>query len=51
MDGNSRDSRVLGFVRIATWSTATSSLPAWMIVSSVYVNFETTISWIAASRL
>ena len=30
---------------------ATSSLPAWMIVSSVYVNFETTATWIAASRL
>src|SRR3954451_6167310 len=50
-DGNSRDSRVFGFVRIATWSVATSSLPAWMIVSSVYVYFETTATWIAASRL
>src|SRR3954449_210776 len=50
-DGNSRDSRVLGFVPIGTWSVATSSLPAWMIVSSVYVYFETTATWIAASRL
>src|SRR5919199_4062249 len=50
-DGNSRDSRVFGFVAIATWSVATSSLPAWMIVSSVYVYFETTATWIAASRL
>src|SRR5919206_5080886 len=51
MDGNRRDSRVLGFVRIWTWSTAMNCLPAWMIVSSVYVNFETTMSCIAASRL
>src|SRR3954452_16746832 len=51
IDGNRRDSRVLGFVRIATWSVATSSLPAWMMVSSVYVYFETTATWIAASRL
>src|SRR3954470_12947769 len=50
-DGNSRDSRVFGFVPMATWSVATSSLPAWMIVSSVYVYFETTATWIAASRL
>ena len=50
-DGNSRDSRVFGFVPIGTWSVATSSLPAWMIVSSVYVYFETTATWIAASRL
>src|SRR6185436_9558590 len=50
-DGNRRDSRVFGFVPIGTWSIATRSLPAWMIVSSVYVNFETTIIWIAASRL
>src|SRR3954466_6203649 len=50
-DGNRRDSRVFGFVRIATWSVATSSLPAWMIVSSVDVYFETTATWIAASRL
>src|ERR671927_2008046 len=50
-DGNSRDSRVFGFVAIGTWSVATSSLPAWMIVSSVYVYFETTATWIAASRL
>ncbi len=35
IDGNSRDSRVFSFVRIGTWSMATSSLPAWMIVSSV----------------
>ena len=35
IDGNSRDSRVLAFVRIGTWSTATVILPAWMIVSSV----------------
>ena len=27
IDGNSRDSRVFGFVRIGTWSTATASLP------------------------
>src|ERR1700757_2325343 len=51
IDGNSRDSRVLGFVRTGTWSTATSSLPASMIVSSVYVNFDTTRIPIAASRL
>src|SRR5919205_3795464 len=51
IDGNSRDSRVFGFVPMATWSVATSSLPAWMIVSSVYVYFETTATWIAASRL
>src|ERR671933_2681021 len=50
-EGNSRDSRVLGLVAIGTWSVATSSLPAWMIVSSVYVYFETTATWIAASRL
>ena len=50
-DGNRRDSRVFGFVPIGTWSVATSSLPAWMIVSSVYVYFETTATWIAASRL
>src|SRR3954471_1863066 len=50
-DGKSRDSRVFGFVPMATWSVATSSLPAWMIVSSVYVYFETTATWIAASRL
>src|SRR4051812_15120952 len=50
-DGNSRDSRVFGFVPIGTWSVATRSLPAWMIVSSVYVYFETTATWIAASRL
>ena len=35
MDGNRRDSRVFGFVRMGTWSTATRVLPAWMIVSSV----------------
>ena len=35
IDGNSRDSRVFGFVPIGTSSIATSSLPAWMIVSSV----------------
>ena len=35
IDGNRRDSRVLSFVRIGTWSTATSILPAWMIDSSV----------------
>src|SRR4051812_26625641 len=50
-DGNSRDSRVFGFVPMATWSVATSSLPAWMIVSSVYVYFDTTATWMAASRL
>src|SRR4029079_607641 len=50
-DGNRRDSRVFGFVPIGTWSVATRSLPAWMIVSSVYVYFETTATWIAASRL
>src|SRR3954469_10662092 len=51
IDGKSRDSRVFGFVPIGTWSVATRSLPAWMIVSSVYVYFETTATWIAASRL
>src|SRR5271163_1980344 len=51
IDGNKRDSRVVGLVRTGTWSTATSSLPAWMIVSSVYVNLETTVIWMAASRL
>src|SRR3954470_5436708 len=51
MDPNRRDSRSFGLVLTGTWSVATSSLPAWMIVSSVYVNFETTASWIAASRL
>src|SRR3954470_18654201 len=51
IDGNRRDSRVFGFVRTGTWSTATRFFPAWMIVSSVYVNFETTWRWIAASRL
>jgi hypothetical protein len=51
MDGNSRDSRVCSFVRMGTWSVATRSLPAWMIVSSVYVYLETTAIWIAASRL
>ena len=35
IDGNSRDSRVLAFVRTGTWSIATVILPAWMIVSSV----------------
>jgi glycosyltransferase involved in cell wall biosynthesis len=30
-----RESRVVGLVRIGTWSIATSSFPAWMIVSSV----------------
>ena len=51
MDLNSRESRVFGFVRIGTWSIATVILPAWMIVSSVYVYLETTCSWSAASRL
>ena len=51
IDLNSRDSRVLAFVRIGTWSIATVILPAWMIVSSVYVYFDTTCSWSAASRL
>ena len=51
IDGKRRDSRSFGFVRIATWSMATVILPAWMIVSSVYVNFETTWSPSAASRL
>ena len=51
IDGNSRDSRVLAFVWIGTWSTAIGILPAWMIVSSVYVKFETTCSASAASRL
>jgi hypothetical protein len=37
MDGNRRDSRSFSFVLIGTWSTAISILPAWMIVSSVYV--------------
>ena len=35
IDLNRRDSRIFGFVRIGTWSIATSILPAWMIVSSV----------------
>src|SRR4051794_32496219 len=35
IDGKRRDSRVLGLVRIGTWSVATSVLPAWMIDSSV----------------
>src|ERR1700726_1924325 len=52
VEGNSRDSRVFGLVRTGTWSIATgSSLPAWMIVSRVYVNFDTTRIPIAASRL
>ncbi len=51
MEGKRRDSRVFGFVRIGTWSVATRSLPAWMIVSRVYVYFETTAIWMAASRL
>ena len=37
VEGNRRDSRVFGFVLTGTWSTAISILPAWMIVSSVYV--------------
>ena len=51
IDLNRRDSRVFSFVRIGTCATATVILPAWMIVSSVYVYFETTDSWSAASRL
>src|SRR5829696_9328224 len=51
VEGNRRDSRVFGFVRTGTWSTATSILPAWMIDSSVYVNFDTTCICSAASRL
>ena len=51
IDGNNRESRILGFVRTGTWSIATSSFPAWMTVSSVYVNLETTRIPIAASRL
>ena len=35
IDLNRRESRIFGFVRIGTWSIATSILPAWMIVSSV----------------
>ncbi len=35
VEGNRRDSRVFGLVRIGTWSTATWRRPAWMIVSSV----------------
>ena len=37
IEGNSRDSRSLSLVATGTWSTAISILPAWMIVSSVYV--------------
>ncbi len=51
MLGKSLDSRVFSFVRIGTCAVATSSLPAWMIVSSVYVYFETTAICRAASRL
>ena len=35
MDGNRRDSRVWGFVRMGMCSTATSILPAWIRDSSV----------------
>ena len=51
IDGNRRDGRVCSLVRTGTCSTATSIFPAWISDSSVYVNFETTCSWSAASRL
>src|SRR5438034_10055189 len=51
VEEKSRDARTCGFVPTGTWSTLTSILPAWMIVSIVYVNFETTWTCRAASRL
>lgn len=35
MEGNRRDSRVLGFVPTLTWDTATRLFPAWISDSSV----------------
>jgi hypothetical protein len=51
MERKRRDSRVFGFVPMGTCVTTRSLLPAWMIVSSVYVKRETTLSLMAASRL
>jgi hypothetical protein len=34
---NSRDGRFSGFVAMRTWPIGMCFLPAWMIVSSVYV--------------
>src|SRR5215212_330670 len=45
-----RDGRVGGFVLIRTLWTPRLRLPAWMTVSSVYVNGLKTLICIAASR-